>query len=377
MEPACLSPEIKQVLEKVTNCTSQLYNIRHLQANTYVHKSIQSSNFINTANGYLFFQTAANYWKGHSIDKLAEDINSVATDFFNIVEECYDSRQALFPALDFLLSHAKKSLGNQDAGLLAVEATYKGTDVVVNAIDGLKNKIYLLEDSLLNCKNELDLSHDFKIVEYLLESQTQKLVPEQIGITQYALDYTFSFYYSFCRCLTGQWNWQDKIGDFGKGSIHIGLLPFRSPIYDSLEFMKNNGINVVVCVTKSFENNSGTFQIPLKPLDYQQNDIDLLQMPADDFLTLPDDDLITIAFYMRGKLQEGKKLYVHCKAGRGRSAQAVIAYLVIFEGMTVQQALLFVQTQRPQVSLGQARLATLQRIADKYSTIESEDFELI
>ena len=380
MEPAIssLSYEVKQTLESVTSCTAEFYNIKHLSAKTYVHMS-RNGHFINTAYGYYGIQTAVNYCKGHEISKLAEDIHLFAVKFFNTVNTCYQDRKVLLPALAFLYSHAEKALGTEEAGLIAVGNTYEGHPDVVIAIETLKSKILSLKESLLNCQGEPYEDHDYKIVEYLLESQTQKLVPEQIGLTQYALDYTASFYYNFCRCLSGQWNWHDKIGDFHEGSIYLGILPFRSNIYDSLDFMQKEGINVVVCVTKAFENNSGTFQIPIKLADYQKANIDVFQMPAEDFKTLPEDDLELIARYIKMKVKEGKKVYVHCKAGRGRSAQAVIAYLVT-EGMGVNEALRYVQSKRIQVSLGPLRLATLEKIAAKYTKKAfriSAEFELL
>lgn len=374
MEPAIspLSPEIKQTLDSVTSCTAQFYNIRQLSAKTYVHKS-RNGNFINTAYGYYGLQTPTNYIKGHDTHTLADDINSFAIFFFDVVNKCYKDHQILLPALVYLYSHAEKALGSQDAGLIAVENTYVETPEVVIAIQTLRSNIYSLKDSLQKCQGQPYVDHDYKIVEHLLESQTQKLVPEQVGITQYALDYTASFYYNFCRCLSGQWNWQDKIGDFDQGSIYLGILPFRSHIYDSLEFMKSEGINVVVCVTKAFENNSGTFQIPIKLADYKEAGIDVFQMPADDFETLPEDDLETIAHYIEEKIKEGKKVYVHCKAGRGRSTQSVIAYLVSKRGMTVEEGFRLVQSKRVQVSLGPARMATLEKIANKY---HKKDFRI-
>jgi atypical dual specificity phosphatase len=374
MEPAIssLSHEIKQTLDSVTSCTAQLYNIRQLSAKTYVHMS-RNGNFINTAYGYYGLQTPTNYFKGHKISTLADDLNSFALNLFNVVNECYKDHKILLPALAYLYSHAEKALGTQEEGLLAVENTYEGNVEVTIAIQTLRSNIYSLQDTLLKCQGQTYVDHDYKIVEHLLESQTQKLVPEQVGMTQYALDYTASFYYNFCRCLSGQWNWNDKIGDFDKGSIYLGILPFRSYIYDSLEYMQKEGINVVVCVTKSFENNSGSFQIPIKLADYKEAGIDVFQIPADDYETLPEDDLETIANYIEEKIKEGKKIYVHCKAGRGRSTQAVVAYLVSKRGMTVDEGFRLVQSKRVQVSLGSARMATLEKIAAKH---QKKDFRL-
>ncbi len=380
MEPESkFSHERQLTLESVTSCTAQLYNIEQLRAGTYIHKS-STGNFINTANGYYGVQTLANYYKGHNINDLAEHIKSFAQSFFLVLQECQKDRQFFFPALVFLHSHAEKALGTKAAGLLAVENTYADCAEVVKAIQTLRKNIFSLKDELLQSQGQTHVDQDYKIVEYLLESQTQKLVPEQVGITQYALDYTVSFYYNFCRCLSGQWNWHDKIGDYHEGgSIHLGIIPHDSFFYDFMGFMKKEGINVVVCITKRFENNYGTFQAPIKLSAYLEEGIDVYQSPEEDFVTLSVKSLGRITEYMDSKLKAGKKIYTHCKAGRGRSAQVVVAYLVRYKNMTVNEALLHVQTKRIQVSLGSARLAVLEDFAALYQnpTSLSNEFVLI
>jgi protein-tyrosine phosphatase len=46
-------------------------------------------------------------------------------------------------------------------------------------------------------------------------------------------------------------------------------------------------------------------------------------------------------------LEQDQVVLVHCQQGRSRSVSVVIAYLVKFKNMTVEEALKFVQDQRP------------------------------
>lgn len=372
MEPCSyfLPSETKLILNEVASCTAQLYNIKQLTPATYVHRN-RDGNFINTAKGYYGAQTITNFCKGHDTVDLANAISNFADQFFKSFLKCLDS--TFLPAATFLHEHALKALGTKESGLLAVEETYQGDQGVINAIEYLRSNICLLGQRLVQSKNLPYADDDYGTMEYLLEQHSRKLSSEQVGITKYTVNYAASFYYNFCRCLTGMWNWQDKIGDFHQGSIYLGILPFRSTIYDSLEYMKNEGITVVMSITEVYENNSGTFQAAIKPSEYKEENIDHFQMPAIDFKTLPISDLESTIEYMENKLQNGHRVYVHCKAGRGRSAEVTLAYLIRYHNMTVNQALLFVQSKRTQVSLGQARMATLEKIADKY---QKKDFSI-
>lgn len=50
-------------------------------------------------------------------------------------------------------------------------------------------------------------------------------------------------------------------------------------------------------------------------------------------------------------IERGELVYVHCKAGRGRSTSLVLCYLIKHRGMAPLAALEFVQARRPQVRL--------------------------
>lgn len=368
-----------ETLERVSSCTTQFYNIKQIDCATYVHKN-RDGNFINTAKGYYGAQTIVNYCKGHDVNKLAEDIKAFSEKFSETIQECNTNLQVFSPALAFLGYHADKALGSPNSGLLALENTYQTCDNVVQSIQKLRSLILEVKNNTSQCLNIPEPSSSYEILRHLHESHTKKLAPEQVGVVKYAISYTTSFYYNFCRCLTGEWNWQDKIGDFHEGELYLGILPFRSPIYDSLEFMRTHNITTVMSITEVFENNSGTFQVPIKPNEYESNNIAHFQMPAHDFKTLPMDDLEKAIEYLDHKLKNKGKIYVHCKAGRGRSAEVVIAYLIKYHCMSVKNAFDLVQKQRVQVSLSKERLETLNKLELKYVKMRSSlsgDFEFI
>lgn len=61
-----------------------------------------------------------------------------------------------------------------------------------------------------------------------------------------------------------------------------------------------------------------------------------------------------------------KTTYVHCKAGRGRSAVVVVAFLVQHRGMALEDAIVFTRAKRPHVSLHPKQRAVLTAFCEVY-----------
>ncbi|CAH0489612.1 unnamed protein product [Peronospora farinosa] len=59
--------------------------------------------------------------------------------------------------------------------------------------------------------------------------------------------------------------------------------------------------------------------------------------------------------------------YVHCKAGRGRSTVIVVAFLIKYRHMTLDEAFEVVKTKRPHISLHPKQHHILREFSEKYS----------
>ena len=53
--------------------------------------------------------------------------------------------------------------------------------------------------------------------------------------------------------------------------------------------------------------------------------------------------------FISDSIERGETVYVHCKAGRGRSATVVLCWLMQAKGLTPDEAQAYVQAKRPQV----------------------------
>lgn len=86
--------------------------------------------------------------------------------------------------------------------------------------------------------------------------------------------------------------------------------------------------------------------------DFKKRGINHLHIPTVDFLFAPSvEDLKRGTEFIRDHVERGEKVYVHCKAGRGRSTVMVLCYLIRYEDMMPSKALDLIKKKRPQVCL--------------------------
>ena len=71
---------------------------------------------------------------------------------------------------------------------------------------------------------------------------------------------------------------------------------------------------------------------------YHQLGIEQLWLPTTDFQPPSLEDVSRGVEFLQSHAQRGGRVYVHCKAGRARSATVVICWLVKYRGMTLEQA---------------------------------------
>lgn len=69
---------------------------------------------------------------------------------------------------------------------------------------------------------------------------------------------------------------------------------------------------------------------------------------------------------MNDVLKSGKKIYVHCKNGHGRSPTLVAAYMIRFEGKTPQEAEELVKQKRPEIHIEETQLTALKEFERRW-----------
>jgi atypical dual specificity phosphatase len=81
--------------------------------------------------------------------------------------------------------------------------------------------------------------------------------------------------------------------------------------------------------------------------EYQQLGIEQLWIPTVDFNHPSSEDVDRGADFIQRHLEDGGKVYVHCKAGRARSATVVLWWLIKYRGMSPMEAQARILKARP------------------------------
>ncbi|VDN03869.1 unnamed protein product [Thelazia callipaeda] len=148
-----------------------------------------------------------------------------------------------------------------------------------------------------------------------------------------------------------KWTWYSRIDE----NIVLGALPFKSMIKELIE--KEN-VGAVVCCTEEYEN-----RVVWKAVDEQEwrkRGVEFYALPMTDFVGTASRSSIDKALkFVDENTQKGKSVYVHCKAGRTRSAMFVACYLMRKNDWYPNVAFEFVKLKRPHVVLGNAQWRTV------------------
>ena len=135
---------------------------------------------------------------------------------------------------------------------------------------------------------------------------------------------------ALCRIFPRR-HWWDWVND----NVLLGALPSAKDV----PRLKALGIGAVV-------NACGECAGPLSA--YRRAEIEQLRLPLVDFLPPRLADVRLGVAFIHQQLVRGRKVYVHCKAGRGRSATIALCYL-LEKGQTPEEAQRLLLQKRPQV----------------------------
>src|SRR5205085_7844864 len=133
----------------------------------------------------------------------------------------------------------------------------------------------------------------------------------------------------------GRWHWWDAVDEH----VIVGAVP---SIRD-LARLRELGVGAVVNLCDEFRGHDAE----LARLDLAQ-----LCLPTLDYSHPSESDLRQGLTFIVEQIKADRKVYVHCKAGRGRSATLVLCYLMAAYGLTAQEAYARLRRARPHVTRG-------------------------
>lgn len=138
--------------------------------------------------------------------------------------------------------------------------------------------------------------------------------------------------------------------------INENLVLGAIPLKEHSEALRALGITATLTLLEEFERTS-------KFIDHQPIG-ETFAIEAPDFCGVAPEQIEQGVEWLRAKVGEGKKCYVHCKAGRGRSASIVVAYFLRYgipgnRTPSLQEAIAHVKARRPQINLNSRQRATI------------------
>jgi protein-tyrosine phosphatase len=179
---------------------------------------------------------------------------------------------------------------------------------------------------------------------------------EKPGFVKYHFKYSLALKLNQYKYDQGEWNCWDQIHIKNEDSIEgpalfLGCLPLKedgAKRNDALA-LKDAGIRAVLSAVEVFENHDSLHEkIPITPEEWFEMGIKQLQIPTPDFDTIPMEVILRGVEYIHWNRTHDRPVYVHCKAGKGRSALVVMCYLIKRHGYSAKDAYAAVKTQRKQ-----------------------------
>ncbi|KDP28828.1 hypothetical protein JCGZ_14599 [Jatropha curcas] len=167
-----------------------------------------------------------------------------------------------------------------------------------------------------------------------------------VGAGARALFYPTLLYNVLRNKIQSEFRWWDRVDEF----ILLGAVPFPTDV----PRLKELGVSGVVTLNEPYET--------LVPTSlYHAHDIVHLVIPTRDYMFAPAfADICQAVDFIHDNASLGKKTYVHCKAGRGRSTTIVLCYLVQHRDMTPEAAYEYVRSVRPRVLLASSQWHAVQ-----------------
>ncbi|XP_071959628.1 phosphatidylglycerophosphatase and protein-tyrosine phosphatase 1-like isoform X2 [Antedon mediterranea] len=149
--------------------------------------------------------------------------------------------------------------------------------------------------------------------------------------------------------------WYDRITE----AVVLGALPFES---DANKLVKEEGVKGVITMNESYELRYAPTADEWKMLGVSQ-----MHLPTVDFTEAPSMEFLEEGVeFIEKHAERDESVYVHCKAGRTRSATLVCCYLMKINLWTPQDAQNFVIAKRPHIILKEHHFRAMYRYFDKH-----------
>ncbi|KAI4494392.1 hypothetical protein M0802_008884 [Mischocyttarus mexicanus] len=147
-------------------------------------------------------------------------------------------------------------------------------------------------------------------------------------------------------------NWYDRIDE----TVILGALPFRTM---SKQLVEKENLKAVVSMNEDYE----LFLLSNSEKEWKKYNVEFLQLSTTDIFEAPCQKKLKTGVDFINKFQctnrklnndnlkESGSVYVHCKAGRTRSATLVGCYLMMKNGWIPEEAVDYMKSKRQHILL--------------------------
>ncbi|CAL1543470.1 unnamed protein product [Lymnaea stagnalis] len=152
-------------------------------------------------------------------------------------------------------------------------------------------------------------------------------------------------------CINATRHWYDRIDE----TVILGSLPLKSV---TRKLIAEENVRAMVTLNEDYE---------LKHLTYSKEElnnlgIEQLQLSTTDLTGTPTQENITRGVkFLTEHREEGNTVYLHCKAGRTRSATLAVCYLMQIHQWDPEKAIDFVKSKRPLIWLRSKQMESIHR----------------
>lgn len=140
--------------------------------------------------------------------------------------------------------------------------------------------------------------------------------------------------------------WWDRIDPH----VIVGAYPFARDI----EGLYADGVRAVVNTCEEYAGPQA---------EYDRLGIDQLRIPTTDFTHPKLEDVDRAVEFVQRHVENEDTVYIHCKAGRARSATVALCWLMKYRGLTMQEGQLALLAARPHINPRLTERAVVQEFA--------------
>ncbi|BAA30846.1 protein-tyrosine phosphatase family protein [Pyrococcus horikoshii] len=117
-------------------------------------------------------------------------------------------------------------------------------------------------------------------------------------------------------------------------NVAFGRMPYEDEIDELVE-----KFDAFVVLVEDFE--------LVYDIEELKKKVDVLHSPIPDFTAPSLSQLYKIVKWIEEKVKEGKKVYIHCYGGSGRSGTVAVAWLMYSQGLSLREGLRRVRLLKP------------------------------